>query len=161
LAGERPDDVVHAMYTALIHPLPAVRGQPEYRRVEALLAPDLRAALRAQVAYEKACARLVPADAKPCMLDQSPFFLAPDGARAIESTEARVTGSVAKVVARLAYDDLRWNDTVTLVLEHGSWKVVNISWAEGGSLTQRLKEFAAYRCAPNNSSKPTPLRGAA
>ena len=138
---------VERFYAWAIHPAPADRGRG-LAPVQQLLGQELFAALEAQRMYEKACARLVAADIKPYMLDQSPFFLWPDKATSLQSAKAAVKGDIARVFARLAYDDLQWTDTVVLGRRDDHWAILNIEWQDGGSLTKRLVEFASRRCAP-------------
>jgi len=145
-ASESPVPVVENFYSWAIQPAPQdlERGLGPVSHV---LGRELLAALETQRAYEKACARLVPPDIKPYMLDQSPFFLGADGAKTLVSAKATVNGDVARVSAQLAYDHIRWTDTVILRRENSHWVIVNIKWEER-SLTQRLVEFASNRCVP-------------
>lgn len=146
MAGQRPAQVVADFYRLAIHP---DRPEPLKGRFEAvapLLGDDLQRALVAYDAYETACSRIVPPDIKPYMLDQSPFFLAPDGAKAVVGTSERLYGAVARVSVTLAYDDVRWTDTVLLGKEQGRWVILDIQWEEGRSLTERLVDFASHRC---------------
>lgn len=145
--NDSPSRTVEEFYAWAIHPSPADqdRGLAAARK---FLGQEIFAALEAQRSYEKVCSRLVPEDIKPHMLDQSPFFLWPDKAKALESTQTVVNGNVARVSVRLAYDDLEWTDTVTLERRSGEWAILNIEWQEGGSLTGRLMEFSRHRCWP-------------
>lgn len=143
-AGEPPARTVQAFYAWAIAP---EQGNGDVAQVRHLLGRELFAALEAQRAYEAACARLVPADVKPHMLDQSPFFLWPDQPTALVSTTAQVEGDTARVRARLAVDGLQWTDTVVLGRQDDRWVILDIAWQEG-TLTQRLAAFAAQRCTP-------------
>lgn len=147
-AAERPVRLVADFYDRLIYP---DRPKPTQGRFDALapyLGEELHRALLAYDAYERACARIVAADIKPHMLDQSPFFLAPDGAKLMLEAWQRLQGDVARVSVTLAYDEVRWTDTVLLRKQHGRWEILDIRWQDGGSLTGRLVEFARYRCTP-------------
>jgi hypothetical protein len=146
LADESPVRTVENFYGWAIRPSAKDLGKG-LDPVRPLLGQELVAALEAQRAYEAACARLVPAGVKPYMLDQSPFFLWPDKAKSLLSAKATVKGDTARVIAQLAYDDLRWTDTVILRRTENRWVILNIEWQEG-SLTKRLVEFASHRCAP-------------
>lgn len=115
--------------------------------VQKLLGEELLDALEEQRIYEAACTRLVPVDVKPYMLDQSPFFLWPDKAKSLVSVKAVIKGDTARVSAQLAYEELRWTDTVVLHRRGREWVIVNIEWQES-SLTKRLVDFASHRCAP-------------
>lgn len=143
-AGESPVRTVQAFYAWALAP---EHAGGDVAQVRHLLGRELFAALEAQRAYEAACAKLVPADVKPHMLDQSPFFLWPDQPTALVSTTARVKGDTARVRARLAVDSLQWTDTVVLGRQDERWVILDIAWQEG-TLTQRLAEFAAERCTP-------------
>lgn len=146
MAHDSPERTVQDFYAWAIH---TTSNDPdkEAARVQPLLGQELFTALAAQRAYEESCARLAPADMKPHMLDQSPFFLWPEGAQALLSTQASVAGDTARVSARLAYEDFHWTDTVVLRRESDRWVILDIRWQER-SLTERLVEFASYRCEP-------------
>lgn len=143
-ADASPAHVVESFYERVIYPTPGDSSKA-LDSVRPLMGDALFEALEAQRMYEAACARLVPADIKPYMLDQSPFFLWPDGATSLVSAEVAIRGHTAHVSAQLAYDDLNWTDTVILRHEEGRWIIVDIKWQEG-SLTQRLVDFASHRC---------------
>lgn len=145
LCRESPDQVVKDFYRWAIRPSPAEIGRG-YAPIQALLGKELYAALEAQKGYERACAALVPSDVKPYMLDQSPFFLWPDKAKALRSTDALVSGDQATVRATLVYEDLVWTDTVALRFKDDRWVIQNIEWEEGRSLLERLVSFASHRC---------------
>ena len=145
-AGNSPVATVKDFYAWAIRTTPASLGEGLDPK-RPLLGQELFAALEAQQAYEKTCARLVPPDVKPHMLDQSPFFLWPDKAKSLLSADASVTADTARVSVLLAYDDLQWTDTVILGRRGDRWAILNIEWQEG-SLTKRLVEFASHRCAP-------------
>jgi hypothetical protein len=145
--AESPAHTVKHFYAWAIHPAPEDQGKG-LAPARLFFGQELLAALEAQRAYEKSCARLVPADIKPYMLDQSPFFSAPDGAKSLESTRTVAKGNTARTFAQLAYDDFRWTDTVVLRREKGRWVILDIEWQDGGSLTKRLVGFASHQCAP-------------
>ena len=147
IAGETPAAVVGRFYAWALHPEPG-QGDAGPTLPPSFFAPELLRALQAQRAYEDACARLVAPDIKPHMLDQSPFVLAPDGAKAVLSIEAVASGDGSRASVQLAYDEVRWTDTVVLRREQGRWMIVDIVWQEGGSLTERLVDFAGYQCTP-------------
>lgn len=147
-AGERPVRVVADFYGRLISPDRAEPAQAAFVALAPFLGEELHQALLAYDAYERACARITPAGIKPYMLDQSPFFLAPDGAKAMLEASQRLHGDVARVSVALAYDDVRWTDTVLLGKQRGRWAILDIRWQEGGSLTERLVAFASHRCTP-------------
>ncbi len=142
IAGESPARTVQTFYRWAIAP---EHADGDVAQVQQLLGRDLFAALQAQRAYEAACAKLVPADVKPHMLDQSPFFLWPDQPTALVSTTAQVTGDTAQVRARLVVDNQQWTDTVVLGRQDDRWVILDIAWQEG-TLTRRLTEFAAQPC---------------
>ncbi|AJC46529.1 nuclear transport factor 2 family protein [Xanthomonas sacchari] len=144
VAGQSPVSTVQTFYAWAIAP---EHADGDVAQVRKLMGRELFAALEAQRAYEAACAKRVPADVKPHMLDQSPFFLWPDQPTALVSTTAQVKGDTARVRARLAVDGLQWTDTVVLGRQDDRWVILDIAWQEG-SLTQRLSEFAAQRCTP-------------
>lgn len=146
LANDSPVGTVRDFYAWAI-PSNSNDLDNELAPVRQLLGQELLAALEAQRAYEKVCAKLVPADIKPHMLDQSPFFLWPDRAKSLVSATADVKGDTARVSAQFAYDDLKWTDTVILRRQGDHWVILNIQWQEG-SLTKRLVEFAHHRCTP-------------
>jgi hypothetical protein len=150
-AAETPREVVRTFYEALIYPEPRFYGEPDYRRVERTLSPVLARALKAQEEYENACVAITPPDMKPYIMDQTPFFLAPDGAKTLGKLTQVISGGTAKVSAHLAYDEIEWADTVTLVRQGNRWLIVDVAWGDGdgGSLVERLKGFAKYRCASN------------
>lgn len=145
--AESPARTVESFYAWAIRPAPEDQGHG-LAPARPFLGPELLLALEAQRNYEKACARLVPADVKPHMLDQSPFFLWPDGATSLEATRTVARGNVSRVFAQLAYDSLRWTDTVVLRRENDRWVILDIEWQGGESLTKRLVDFASHRCAP-------------
>ena len=144
--GEPPEQVVKQFYRWAIRPAPAEIGRG-LAPVQQLLGKELYAALEAQQQYETACAAIAPANIKPYSIDQSPFFVSPDKAKALHSTEAFITGNKALVGAKLVYDELAWTDTVVLRRSQGMWVIQEIQWQEGGSLIERLARFASSRCA--------------
>ncbi|NUO76690.1 MAG: hypothetical protein HOQ32_11845 [Lysobacter sp.] len=148
LAGDRPVRVTADFYGRLIHPDRPEPRQERFAAIAPFMGEELYRALRAYDAYERACARIVAADIKPHMIDQSPFFLAPDGAKTMLEAWQRVHGDVARVSVILAYDDVRWTDTVLLAKQRGRWAILDIRWQGCGSLTARLSDFAKYRCVP-------------
>jgi Protein of unknown function (DUF3828) len=145
--AETPTRTVENFYAWAIHTTIEDQGKGLVS-AQHFFGQELLAALKAQRAYEKACARLVPAEIKPYMLDQSPFFSEPDGAKSLESTRTLAKGNTARTFARLAYDDFRWTDTVVLRREKGRWVIVDIEWQDGASLTKRQVDFAGGQCAP-------------
>lgn len=148
MAVQRPDQVVADFYRLTMHPNRPEPPEGRFQAVAPLLGDDLRRALAAYETYETACSRIVPPDIKPHMLDQSPFFLAPDGAKTMVGTSERLYGPVARVSVTLAYDGVRWTDTVLLGRHGERWAILDIRWQEGGSLTERLLDFANHRCTP-------------
>ncbi|MFT3758962.1 DUF3828 domain-containing protein [Thauera sp.] len=144
VASDSPADTVRDFYAWVIQPGPEEPGKG-LGAVRHLLGQELFSALEAQRAYERACAKLVPADIKPHMLDQSPFFQWPDGAHALVSTKTDIRASTARVSARLANGDFQWTDTVVLRHRDNRWVIMDIEWNEG-SLTRMLVEFANHRC---------------
>lgn len=162
-SGESPVRTVEGFYDWAIHKsTPASNSTDESEGIAAarqFLGQELFAALEAQRAYEKACVRLVPKDIKGHMLDQSPFFLQPDAVGALLSTKAVVKGDTARVYAKLTYAPVsdsaenQWTDTVVLGRRDQRWVILNIEWQDKGSLTQRLVEFANYRCKPESATR--------
>lgn len=143
-----PEQVVKDFYRWEIHPTRQEIQERTYAPVASILGKDLLRALETQRAYENACARLVPPDIKPYMLDQSPFFPGPDEPTALESVTLNPQGDRAHVSAHLADDHVRWTDNIVLRMEHGRWVIVDIQWEEGSSLTKRLVDFASNKCTP-------------
>lgn len=148
-AQRSPAQVVEAFYRWEIHPTPAEIAGPRYAPVRNLLGEAFHRALEAQSAYEDVCAKYTPPDIKPYMLDQSPFYAWPDGAKSLRSVAQTMRGDYATVDATLEYDDTRWTDRVILGREGGRWAILDIRWQEGGSVTGRLVSFASERCAPH------------
>ena len=148
--NQSPSQVAEELYRWRTSPTPSEielsRSGDTYKAGLSLFSQPLATALNAQLAYQRACARLTPG-MKPWMIDQDPFFLAPDGAKEIDSTTTRVAGNYAYVSAHLSYDEYKWTDTVVLEKTNGRWVIVNILWQDGWSLTKRLVKFADYRCA--------------
>ena len=148
--NQTPSQVAEELYRWRTHPnageIELNRSGETYKAGLALFSEPLATALDAQLAYQRACARLAPG-MKRWMIDQDPFFLAPDGAKEVDSTTTRVAGGYAYVSANLSYDDYKWTDTVVLENTNGRWVIVNILWQDGWSLTKRLVKFADYRCA--------------
>ena len=148
--AQSPSQVVQELYRWRIHPnaseIELNRQGETYKAGLMLFSKPLAKALNAQHAYQDACARLTPG-MKPWMIDQDQFFLAPDGARALDSVTAKITGNYAHVAAHLSYDEYKWVDNVVLEKTEGRWAIVNIIWQDGYSLTKRLMKFAKYRCA--------------
>jgi hypothetical protein len=157
-SGESPVRAVERFYDWAIHtPTHIPNGADESQRIapaRKFLGQELFTALEAQRAYGDACVRLVPEDIKGHILDQSPFFLHPDGVGALLSTRAVVKGNAARVYAQLTYAPVsdsvenRWTDAVILGRRGNRWVVLDIEWQGGGSLTDRLVDFASYRCKP-------------
>ncbi len=147
---QSPPQIVQELYRWRIHPnaheIELNRSGETYTAGFPLFSEPLAKALKAQQAYQDACARLTPG-MKPWMIDQDPFFLSPDGARALDSTTTQIIGNIARVSAHLSYENYKWTDTVLLEKIDGQWVVVNIKWQNGWSLTKRLVKFANYRCA--------------
>jgi hypothetical protein len=146
--GQQPTDVVGEFYRMVLHPTKPEIASPRFSAIRPLLGQELADALNAFNAYEKACARLVPPDVKPHMVDQNLFIQIPDGAQRLLATSQQLHGDVAHVSATLAYDDLQWTDTVLLRKTRGRWVILNIKWQDDWSLIKRLAEFAGHRCAP-------------
>ena len=147
-AKQQPSELVNEFYRRVMHPTRLERAGPRFSSLRPYLGEDLARSLEAFDAYERACARVVPPNVKPYMLDQSPFFLAPDGAKNLESTSQELHGDIARVFASFSFDEMEWTDTVLLGKEQGRWVVLDLQWEDGGSLTSRLVEFASRRCAP-------------
>lgn len=143
-----PEQIVKDFYRWEIHPTRQEIQQGSYATVASLLGKDVLRALETQRAYESACARLVPPDIKPYMLDQSPFYSGADEAKALESVTLSAHGDRARVSAHLTDQQVRWTDNIVLRMEHGRWVIVDIQWDGGGSLTRRLVDFAGNRCTP-------------
>jgi hypothetical protein len=146
--GRQPTDIVNEFYRRALRPTKQEIAAPRFSPVQPLLGQELAQALNAFDAYERTCARMVPPDMKPYMIDQDIFIQIPDGAQELLGTSQQLYGDVAHVSANLRYDDLQWTDTVLLAKRQGHWVILNIKWQDGGSLTQRLVEFAGHRCAP-------------
>lgn len=156
-ADERsPTQVVEEFYRWRISPdaqESANDADMRYASGRGLFGKELMGALEAQAAYEHSCARVVPTDMKPHMIDQDPFFLEADGAKSLSSLTTRVAGDIARVSAHLAYDDYRWTDQVLLTRQGARWVILDIEWEGGGKLTGRLVAFAGVPCPdPENPS---------
>jgi len=145
-AADSPEFAVAAFYDRFIHLSNKHHGRPSFEQVADLVTPELLALLKAQDKYERYCAKLAPPDIKPHMIDQDPFFLAPDGIEKILGTKSSVTGRTAKVVAHLGDGYVTWHDTVELRQKNGRWQVADIAWGGGGALSKRLENFMQYRC---------------
>lgn len=145
-AADSPEFAVAAFYDRFIHLSDKHYGRPSFERVADLVTPELLALLKAQDKYERYCAKLAPSDIKPHMIDQNPFFLAPDGIEQFLGTTSSLTGRTAKVVAHLGDGDAMWHDTVVLRRQKGRWLVAEIVWGGGGALSKRLETFMQYRC---------------
>ncbi|MFZ6818921.1 DUF3828 domain-containing protein [Undibacterium sp. Ji22W] len=144
--AETPEAVVAAFYDRFIHHSPKYRGRPYYERVADLTTSQLLASLKAQYKYERFCAKIAPPDIKPHMIDQNPFFLAPDGVAQYFGAKTTLVERSARVVAHLSDGYIKWHDTVVLVQEKGRWRISNIEWEGDGTLAQRLSSFMSYRC---------------
>jgi hypothetical protein len=145
-AADSAQFAVAAFYDRFIHLSYKHYGRPSFERVTDLVTPDLLALLKAQDKYERYCARIAPPDIKPHMIDQNPFFLAPDGIEQFLGTKSLLTGRTAKVVAHLGDGYFTWHDTVVLRRLKGRWQVADIVWGGGGALSKRLEKFMQYRC---------------
>lgn len=144
---QQPSELVVEFYRKVLHPTKQEIASPRFSTIRPYLGKDLAHALDAFDAYEKTCARIVPRDVKPHMVDQNLFIQIPDGAKALRTTSQQLHGKVARVSATLAYDDLQWTDTVLLGKSRDQWVILDIKWQDGGSLIQRLVDFAGHRCA--------------
>jgi len=108
----------------------------------ALLSRALFARLVEVARQETACARSVPADLKPFIIDGDPwYYYTQDGAKSLESTSLLVLKRGFSVAARLRYDDLAWTDTVDLTTEGDRWVIEDIRFEQGGSLTANLRTY--------------------
>lgn len=145
-AADSPESAVAAFYDRFIHLSDRHSGRPSFERVADLIAPELLALLKAQDKYERYCAKVAPPDIKPHMIDQNPFFHAPDGIAQVLGTKSSLTGRTAKVVAHLGDGSVTWHDTVVLRRLKGRWEVADIVWGGGGALSKRLESFLQYRC---------------
>jgi hypothetical protein len=145
-ADESPGAVVLAFYDRFVNLEPKDYGRPDYERVGDLLAPELLIAFQSQEKLQEKCARSAPRKSKPNMIDQNPFFLAPDGFKAVMGLKENISGERADVAAELSYDDFIWEDTVELQFVNSHWLVANITWGGGGSLKGRLETFMHYQC---------------
>jgi Protein of unknown function (DUF3828) len=144
-SAKTPKATVESFYDAFIHFDPVHYGRPDYERVDRLLGAKLLKALKAQNRYQRVCAEVAPPNIKPYMIDQNPFFLWPDGVKKLITTRSVKSN---RVVARLAYDSVEWEDTAILKQENGRWVIVEIVWEDGSTLTNRLAKFASHRCTP-------------
>lgn len=145
-AADSPQFAVATFYDRFIHLSDKHYGRPSFERVADLITPELLAILKAQDEYERYCAKLAPVDIKPHIIDQTPFFLAPDGIEQLLGTKASHSGHTAKVVAHLGDGYSTWHDTVVLRRLKGRWLVADIVWGGGGALSKRLDAFMQYRC---------------
>ena len=111
---------------------------------KALMVPPLFTAVQAQRAHERACARQVPdAASRPL---QSPFFARPGAVDQLRSVAATAMGTEARVGVTLSRGAHHWTDVVVLRQHDGRWYVVDIRWAEGGSLRARLADSVSQSC---------------
>ena len=156
-AADSAQFAVAAFYDRFIHLSDKHYGRPSFERVADLITPELLAILKAQDKYARYCAKLAPADIKPHMIDQAPFFLAPDGIKQFLGTTSSHTGRTAKVVAHLGDGYSTWHDTVVLRRLKGHWLVADIVWDGGGALSKRLEAFMQYRCDTKGVRQRTPL----
>ncbi|MEJ7807507.1 MAG: hypothetical protein WKG03_16480 [Telluria sp.] len=146
-APASPAFAAAAFYDRFIHLSDKHYGRPYFERVADLVTPELLALLKAQDKHEQYCVKLAPPDIKPHIIDQNPFFLAPDGiAQFLGTRRSSLTGRTAKVVAHLGDGYVTWHDTVMLRRLEGRWRVADIVWGGGGALSQRLESFVQYRC---------------
>ena len=141
-----PSVITKAFYETFVRPDRGPVGQPYFERVAEVLTPALRAALAEQHAYESKCARSTPADMKPHMFDQNPFFFWPDGITSVGDMKVTISGNTANVLVSLGYTTTQWQDTVQLERHEGHWRISDIQWQEGGSLSARLRDFMATPC---------------
>ena len=160
-AQQSPAQVVEAFYRWEIHPSRSEIAGRRYAPVRRLLGEAFYRALEAQKAYEATCAKYTPHDIKPYMLDQSPFYAWPDGAKSLRSVAQTVRGDYATVDATLEYDDTRWTDRAILGRERGRWVILDVRWQDGGSVTGSLVAFASERCMPEEAEgrQQTPQAG--
>jgi hypothetical protein len=145
-AAEMPESVVEVFYERFIHPSKTDYGKPYFESVTDLVSSGLLASLKAQHEYERKCVLLGSPEEKPHMLDQNPFFFAPDGIKALLGAKSTLSDGTSKVDVVLGYDDLTWHDIVVLRREKGRWLVDNIFWGSGGSLSARLSSFMEVPC---------------
>jgi hypothetical protein len=145
-AADSAETAVAAFYDRFIHLSDRYYGRPSFERVADLVTLELLALLKAQVGYEGYCAKASPPDVKPHMIDQDPFFRAPDGIEQFLGATSTLTGRTAKVVAHLGDGSVTWHDTVVLRRLKGRWAVEDIVWGGGGALSKRLESFLQYRC---------------
>jgi len=145
-AADEPAAVTRALYAAFLDSPPQQLGQPYFQRVKTLLAPRLLRALAAQHAYEGQCKRSAAADFKPHMLDQNPFFYWPDDVKEVGELRTTIAANTATVLATVRYDSVTSQDAVRLERHKGRWRVSDIHWSDGGSLSARLREFMATPC---------------
>lgn len=144
--ADSPEAAVAAFYDRFIHLSKVYDGRPSFERVADLVTSELLASLKAQDKYERYCAKLAPPDIKPHMIDQNPFFLAPDGIEQFLGAKSSIAGRTATVVAHIGDGYVTWHDTVMLRQEKGRWQVADIRWGGGGALSKRLRSFMQYRC---------------
>lgn len=123
-------------------------AQPDATPVRELLSEELFDLLAAQAAHERACAAVTPPDEKPHMLDQSPFFLWPEGAQSWSIQGEERIGERARVAVALRHDDLGWVDGAVLVREGERWVLHDLQWEQGG-LRERLEDFLSMPCTPH------------
>lgn len=113
-AADSPESAVAAFYDRFIHLADKHYGRPSFERVADLVIPELLALLKAQDKYEGYCAKLVPPDITPHLIDQDPFFRAPDGIEQFLGAKSSLTGRTAKVVAHLGDGYVTLHDNVLL-----------------------------------------------
>jgi hypothetical protein len=127
-------------------------AQPDAMPVRELLSTELFDLLAAQVAHERACVAVTPPDEKPYMLDQSPFFLWPEGAQSWLIHSEERDGERARVEVALRYDELNWIDGAVLIREGERWVLQDLQWEQGG-LRERLQDFLSMPCLPDGEGE--------
>lgn len=141
-----PDEVLRLFYRWKLTPA-APRSTP-YEGADAWLGTELFAALEAQRAYERECARLVPPDVKPYMFDADVLMRwSADGADRVEGWNLRVAGDVAIADVAVALDGFdevyRGVDHVLMARRGDTWRIVDIRWDDGDGVVARLRNFAS------------------
>jgi Protein of unknown function (DUF3828) len=152
--AKQPDDVVREFYQWQIHGKSGGRTEAALRPVKGLLTAKLHRALIALDTYEAACGRIAAPNTKPYIFEGDPYYhYAADGAKELISVKGDIFRSTAMVGAKLGHTGSVWTDTVVLVIENGDWRIVDIRFEQGGSLTKSLVDFVSHKCYLTTQSR--------
>jgi hypothetical protein len=151
--AETADDATHSFYAwVLAHPWRAIPSPKERAQLSRLLSPELTGLLQSAADMEARCVKAAPKGEKPFIIEGDLFVGNLEGASEVAYGESRAQADGAVTDVDLMYVDLRfpkahphrtvaWKDQLQLRNTGGHWRVADVRFAGGRSLTQELQSY--------------------